>query len=64
MERDGLLVESPPPEATGQDAGSRWRFYEITGLGREVLDLEVARLESDLDLVRSRIPSTQARQTS
>lgn len=64
MEREGLLLESAPPAESNQDVGSRWRFYEITGLGREVLNLEVARLERDLDLVRSRIPRAQARQTS
>jgi DNA-binding PadR family transcriptional regulator len=64
MEREGLLLESAPPEESSKDAGSRWRFYEITDLGREVLDLEVARLERDLGLVRSRIPRAQARQTS
>ena len=64
MEREGLLEESAPPEESSQDAGSRWRFYEITDLGRQVLDQEVARLESDLELVRARIPRTHARQTS
>lgn len=63
MEREGLLKESPPPEDLSQDAGSRWRFYEITELGRDVLNLEVARLETDLDLIRARIPPAQARQT-
>jgi DNA-binding PadR family transcriptional regulator len=64
MEREGLLEEVSPPEESRQDVGSRWRFYEITDLGREVLDMEVARLESDLELVRARIPGTHARQTS
>jgi len=64
MEREGLLRESPPPEESSQEAGSRWRFYEITDLGRDVLELEVARLESDLGRVRARIPRTHARQTS
>jgi len=63
MEREGLLTESPPPQDGSQDAGSRWRFYKITDLGRAVLDLEVARLEDDLELVRSRIPRARARQT-
>ena len=64
MEREGLLKETPPPEQSRQDAGSRWRFYEITDLGRDVLDLEVARLENDLKLVRAHIPHAQMRQTS
>jgi len=63
MEREGLLAESPPPQESSHDAGSRWRFYTITDLGRAVLDLEIARLESDLSLVRSRIPRSHARQT-
>jgi DNA-binding PadR family transcriptional regulator len=63
MEREGLLAESPPPEENSHDAGSRWRFYTITELGRKVLDLELARLESDLELVRSRIPRAHVRQT-
>jgi DNA-binding PadR family transcriptional regulator len=64
MEREGLLKESPAPEERIQDAGSRWRFYGITDFGREVLHLEVARLESDLDLVRARIQQAPAEQTS
>jgi len=64
MEREGLLEEAQPPQDSGQEAGSRWRFYEITDFGREVLDLEVARLENDLDLIRARIPRVHARQTS
>jgi DNA-binding PadR family transcriptional regulator len=64
MERVGLLAESAPPPGGSKEAGSRWRFYEITELGRVVLELEVARLENDLELVRARIPHAQARQTS
>jgi len=64
MEREGLLEESAPPNDSGKEAGSRWRFYQITQLGREVLDLEVTRLENDLETVRARIPRAQARQTS
>ncbi len=60
MERDGLIAEcAPPPEST-DEAGSRWRFYSITGLGREVLDLEIARMESDLEKARVRIPAGEA----
>jgi DNA-binding PadR family transcriptional regulator len=55
MERDGLIVECDPPTPNTEEAGARWRFYELTGLGREVLDLEVARLESDLRKARSRL---------
>ena len=55
MERDGLIEESPTPEDLSEEAGSRWRFYQITQLGSEVINREIARLESDLKLIRAHI---------
>lgn len=53
MARDGLIEETDPPEDAGEvEPGSRWRFYMITGPGREALEGEVARLESDLEAAR------------
>ncbi len=58
MVREGLIEETEPPEDAGEDAGavepsSRWRFYEITDLGSDVLEREVARLEADLRAARA-----------
>jgi len=52
MERDGLIAET---EATTGEAEStaRWRFYQLTALGRDVLRAERARLERDLEYARS-----------
>lgn len=49
MAKDGLIQESEPPQDAGEvEPGSRWRFYSITPRGRDVLEAEVTRLESDL----------------
>jgi len=40
----------PSPDAAGSP---RWRFYEITALGRRVLKAEVARLEADVAYARA-----------
>jgi DNA-binding PadR family transcriptional regulator len=40
--RDTLIEECPPPPGKGEDI--RRRFYRPTGLGRAVLDAEVARM--------------------
>lgn len=52
LAKRGLVAECPPPspEAAGS---SRWRFYEITALGRRVLKAEVARLEADVAYARA-----------
>ncbi len=52
MTNDGLIEETDPPEDTGGrdvEPSARWRFYAITPRGREVLESEIARLESDLE---------------
>ena len=46
-----LLSECPPPEPNVAGS-SRWRFYEITSLGAQVLRAEVARLEADVAFAR------------
>jgi len=54
LEKRGLIAEckAPEPEAVGS---SRWRFYEITPLGRRVLRAELERLEADVAFARSAI---------
>lgn len=54
LQRDGLVVETPAPDDL-EGGSSRWRFYEATPLGREVLQREVARLEADLSAARARL---------
>ena len=50
LHRDGLIHESPTRPA---EASSRWRYYELSTLGRQVLGAELRRLESILDYARS-----------
>jgi DNA-binding PadR family transcriptional regulator len=54
LEKRGLIAEceAPKPESVGS---SRWRFYEITPLGRRVLRAELERLEADVAFARSSI---------
>ena len=56
MEGDGLIRESEPPVGMEEEAGTRWRFYAMTPLGRRVLRAEVHRLEEDLAAARALIP--------
>ena len=49
-----LVAECPPPNAHAAGS-SRWRFYEITTLGRRVLNAEVARLEADVAYARANL---------
>ena len=54
MTNDGLLEETDPPQDAGDiEPGARWRFYAITPRGREVLESEIGRLESDLEAARA-----------
>ena len=54
MTDDGLIEETDaPPDAGDIEPGKRWRFYAITEHGREVLEREIARLESDLEAARA-----------
>ncbi len=54
MVRDGLIEETEPPEDAGDvEPSSRWRFYEITDIGSDVLEREIARLEADLQAARA-----------
>jgi DNA-binding PadR family transcriptional regulator len=55
LERDGLIRETAAPEEA--DAGTRWRFYEATALGHDVLRAEIERLETDLRAARARVPA-------
>jgi len=64
MERDGLIEETQVPGERSEDAGSRWRFYAITDRGREVLHLELARLERELRLLHARIPDADLMRTT
>ena len=47
-----LISECPPPKP-GAAGSSRWRFYEITLLGTQVLRAEVGRLEADVAFARA-----------
>lgn len=58
LERDGLVEETAAPEEAADRAGSRWRFYRATELGRAVLAREVARLESDLAVARATLATS------
>ena len=54
MTNDGLIAETDPPRDAGDvEPGVRWRFYLITPHGSEVLEREIARLESDLEAARA-----------
>jgi DNA-binding PadR family transcriptional regulator len=58
LTRDGLVQETEAPPEAEQRASSRWRFYLATPLARQVLALEVARLDSDIAAARAQLPST------
>lgn len=54
MTKEGMIEEIDAPEETeGVEPGSRWRFYAITRHGREVLEREISRLESDVAAARA-----------
>ncbi len=54
MVGDGLIEETEPPEDAGTlEPSSRWRFYEITDVGSDVLEREIDRLEADLQVARA-----------
>ena len=47
-----LVAECPPPSPNAAGS-SRWRFYRVTPLGRQVLRAEIARLEADVAFGRA-----------
>jgi len=49
---DELICETDPPDEE-RDASSRWRFYRITPLGRDVVREEIQRMERDLTIARA-----------
>jgi DNA-binding PadR family transcriptional regulator len=54
MVREGLIEETEPPEDSEElEPSSRWRFYQITNVGSDVLRAEIARLEADLRAARA-----------
>ena len=53
MRQDGLIEETDPPRDVDVEPGARWRFYAITPAGRDALEAEIARLESDLEAARA-----------
>src|SRR5688572_5735722 len=54
MQREGLIEETDAPQDAGEaEPGTRWRFYAITAVGREVLEAEIARIEADLAAARA-----------
>lgn len=54
LEASELIVETERP-ADAEDASSRWRFYALTALGREVAHAELARLEADVAAARTEL---------
>ena len=54
MTREGLIEETEAPQDAGEaEPGTRWRFYAITALGRQMLEAEIARIEADLLAARA-----------
>lgn len=54
MTNDGLIEETDPPrDAPEVEPGPPRRFYAITSRGREILEGEISRLESDLEAARA-----------
>ena len=45
--RDDFAEEVPPPGDGAAEPTSRWRFYRITDLGRQLVQAETHRLESE-----------------
>jgi DNA-binding PadR family transcriptional regulator len=57
MTKDGFIEETEAPREGGDgEPGTRWRFYAITPRGREVLQAEITRLESELAAARAIVP--------
>ena len=52
LAKRGLVSECPPPSPDAAGS-SRWRFYQITGLGSRVLKAELGRLEADVAFARA-----------
>jgi len=50
-----VLEETEAPADGDVPTSSRWRFYEITTLGGQVLSAELARLEGDLAWARAHV---------
>jgi len=55
LQRKALISQAPAPEDPGAKGSSRWRFYGITPLGRQVLRAELARLEADIAIARAKV---------
>ena len=60
MEGNGLIEETDAPREVEGDVepGERWRFYRMTRKGRDALEAEIRRLESDLRAARSVVRGT------
>ena len=57
LTRDGLVEETETPPDEKERASSRWRFYRATPLAKQVLALEVSRLEADIAAARAELPA-------
>jgi len=53
------LIEQCDPPSSDVAGTSRWRFYRMTELGRQVLRAEVNRLEADVRFARARLDPAQ-----
>jgi len=55
MEKAGWVEEVEAPDDPEGPVSSRWRFYQATVLGREILEAEVGRLEADISAAREKM---------
>ena len=53
--RQGLLEEVNTPPRVEPKPSSRWRFYQATAMGKQVVRAELARLEADVVAARARL---------
>ncbi len=53
LDRQGLIAEAEAPR-DASEPNSRWRFYQTTKHGRQVLKAELDRLEADVKYARAR----------
>jgi DNA-binding PadR family transcriptional regulator len=51
--RDGFAEEVPPPSDGAEESTSRWRFYQLTELGRQLVQAETQRLEQEAAWART-----------
>lgn len=55
LSRDGLIEQVATPAEIEEEASSRWRFFDLTPLGRSTLAAEFSRLEADVAVARAKL---------